>query len=165
MDSHIVVTGNVGTDIDWREGEGYDGRALFRLACTPRYEAGGEYFDGPTTWYRVACYRRLAARVRECVRKGDPVVVGGKLTTRRWTDADGVEHELIELSADWVGHDLRFGQSTFARTRRDTATAPERTAPERTAPERTAPAAPGSDAEARSREVRGKSAPPAEKAA
>jgi single-strand DNA-binding protein len=62
----------------------------------------------------VSCFRLLAEHVAASVRKGDPVVVVGKLRTNVW-EKDGQTHERLVLEADMVGHDLNRGTSAFRR--------------------------------------------------
>jgi single-strand DNA-binding protein len=52
--------------------------------------------------------------VAASVRKGDPVVVVGRLRTSVW-EKDGQSHERLVLEADMVGHDLNRGTSAFRR--------------------------------------------------
>lgn len=127
MESTVVVAGNVGAEVVWREHTDYEGRATFTVASTPRVKRNGEWADGETTWYRVTCWRRLAARVRDSLHKGDPVVLGGRLTSQRWLNEAGVQQLSLEIDAEWVGHDLRRGTSSFARVRQRDADAPNET--------------------------------------
>ncbi len=53
------------------------------------------------------------------LRRGDPVLVGGRLRTNVWTK-DGIEHERLVLEATSVGHDLTWGTSAFRRVSRTT---------------------------------------------
>jgi single-strand DNA-binding protein len=62
----------------------------------------------------VQCWRSLALHVRDAVRRGDPVVVIGKLRTEEW-DKDGMRNSRLILEALAVGHDLNRGVSTFRR--------------------------------------------------
>jgi single-strand DNA-binding protein len=112
----IHMIGHVGTDVDYRRvGSGTD-LSTFRLASTPRrYDrASRQYVDGTTTWITVQCWRSLALHVRDAVRRGDPVVVIGKLKTEEWT-RDGVRQSRFVLEALAVGHDLNRGVSTFRK--------------------------------------------------
>ena len=118
MEAQVWMTGRVGGDVDVRESASSPW-STFRLACTPRVVRGGEWGDEQTTWVTVSCSHRLAEHVRLSLRKGDPVVVVGKLRTRRWFDANGVEHEQLQIRASTVGHDLAVGTSSFYRPRRD----------------------------------------------
>jgi single-strand DNA-binding protein len=115
-DTVIHMIGHVGTDVDYRRvGNGTD-LSTFRLASTPRrYDrAQGAYVDGTTTWITVQSWRSLAVHVRDAVRRGDPVVVIGKLKTEEWIK-DGVRNSRLILEALAVGHDLNRGISTFRK--------------------------------------------------
>jgi single-strand DNA-binding protein len=114
MESYVHVTGYVGTDVELRSGSGL---ATFRLATTPRYRKNGDWVDGNTTWLTVTCWRSLAEHVASSIRKGDPVIVVGRLRTNVWQGQDGPVERLI-LEAITVGHDLSRGTSAFRRIER-----------------------------------------------
>ena len=115
MEALVQMTGHVGTEVDIR---GNGSVTAFRLACTPRVRGkDGEYSDGNTTWIDVTCFRSLAAHVAASVRKGDPVIVVGKLRTSVWTK-DGQTRERLGLEADTVGHDLSRGTAIFRKSAR-----------------------------------------------
>ena len=82
MEALVHITGYAGTEVEVR---GQGTVSSFRLACTPRIRVkGGEYGDGNTTWIEVSCFRGLAEHVAASIRKGDPVVVIGRLRTSIW---------------------------------------------------------------------------------
>ena len=115
MEAQVQMTGYAGTEVEIRGGGTV---SAFRLACTPRVKGkGGEYGDGNTTWIDVSCFRTLAAHVASSVRKGDPVIVLGKLRTSVW-EKDGQSRERIVLEADIIGHDLTRGTAIFRRAPR-----------------------------------------------
>ncbi|WP_158548115.1 single-stranded DNA-binding protein [Desertihabitans brevis] len=114
MDAFVTMNGWVGTDV-----QAYDGPsafATFRLGATPRFRRNGDWVDGPTNWISVRCYRSLAENVAGSVRKGEPVVVTGRLRTSSWTDQSGETRDRLVLEASVVGHDLSLGTTTFRRT-------------------------------------------------
>ncbi len=120
-DIALNIVGHVGTDVDYRRvGSGTD-LSTFRLAHTPRrWDRGkGQYVDGTTSWITVQCWRMLALHVRDSIRRGDPVVVVGKLKTEEWTK-DDVHNSRFVLEAVSVGHDLARGVSKFRKTPRPT---------------------------------------------
>ena len=86
--------------------------ADFRLASTPRVLRNGEWVDGPTTWITVKAWRMLAKNLAASLRRGDPVIVIGRLRTSTW-ERDGQTYERLELDAVTVGPDLRRGASMF----------------------------------------------------
>ena len=49
MDANVSFTGNLGTDVEMKTGEGWRG-ARVRVAHTPRVMRQGEWVDGTTTW-------------------------------------------------------------------------------------------------------------------
>lgn len=63
--------------------------------------------DGKELWANVTVWRKLAENTYESVRKGDSVVLTGKLSTRQF-QTNGVNREAMELEASDVGASLRF---------------------------------------------------------
>ncbi|KGM08967.1 single-stranded DNA-binding protein [Cellulomonas carbonis T26] len=88
----------------------------FRLATTPRWYDGklGRWVDGRTEWITVKAFRDVAFNVAASVRKGDPLVVTGRMRTEEWT-SEGVVRTGLVLDVSALGHDLTRGTSTFAR--------------------------------------------------
>ena len=116
MEAQVHITGYAGSEVETR---GNGTVSAFRLACTPRIKTKGGWGDGNTTWIEVACFRTLAQHVAQSVRKGDPVLVVGRLRTNVW-EKDGESRERLVLEADTVGHDLNRGTSAFRRPPRST---------------------------------------------
>lgn len=113
---HVTVRGNVAGDP--RQWQFDDGSSMtsFRLASTARrFDSGSrEWVDQGTTFLTVVCRRALALNVLGSVRKGQPVVVSGRLRERFWT-AKGQQGRVVEVLAEGLGHDLAYGTSEFAR--------------------------------------------------
>ena len=93
-----------------------------RVAWTPRRQdrVTGEWVDGQTSYVTVNCWRRLAANVAICVRKGDPVAIQGRVSVRPFDDKDGRPRISVEIDASSVAHDLNQGVSQFSRIRPQT---------------------------------------------
>ena len=74
-------------------------------------------------------WRTTALNAARSLRKGDPVIVQGRLSTEEWVGADGPRTSLV-LDASALGPNLAFGSSHFARNVSPTAAAgTERRAP------------------------------------
>jgi single-strand DNA-binding protein len=88
-----------------------------RVGYTPRRvdRETGEWSDAGTSFVTVFCWRTLADNVATCVRKGDPVLVKGKLQVRPYTDKDGAPRVAVEIEATSLGHDLSRGVANFRR--------------------------------------------------
>jgi single-strand DNA-binding protein len=63
----------------------------------------------------VNAWRALAENCERSLRRGDPVVVHGKLSAHVWTNKAGLEVTTFEVEAAFVGHDLNRGTSAFVR--------------------------------------------------
>ena len=123
-DTQISFTGNVGGDVTVRQA-GEARVATFRVAATPRHfqRSTNTWVDGETQWYTVHAWRTLGAHCERSLRRGDPVVVQGRLKAQTWTNANGVEVTTFEVDAHVVGHDLNRGTTEFRRSQRPDAPA------------------------------------------
>ncbi|MGB0100820.1 MAG: single-stranded DNA-binding protein [Nocardioides sp.] len=119
FDCTITVRGWLGADVVLREAGGVP-VASFRLACTPRRlnRRTETWVDGETQWYTVSCWRALAENCATSLRRGDPVVVHGRLELRPYVNNNNVEVVSHEIEAAHVGHDLSRGTSVFTRAPR-----------------------------------------------
>jgi single-strand DNA-binding protein len=112
----ITLTGIVGTEP--RAVTTSEGLAItsFRLASTQRkFDKGQEkWVDGETNWYSITTFRQLATNAAVSVKKGERVLVTGKLRIREWENA-GKTGTNIEIDADALGHDLSWGTAAFSR--------------------------------------------------
>lgn len=132
MDAIITLTGNLGADPRIRMvGPEQHLFTEFSIAHTPRIQRDGQWHDGTTTWYRITCWRRLAENAFQSLRRGDSVIVHGKVRTHEWADKDGVLQTRDEIEALSIGPDLNRG--TVVVVRRPRPAAPLRTAEEATA--------------------------------
>ncbi len=88
----------------------------FRLATTPRrFDNRQEgWVDGRTEWITVKLFRETALNVARSVRKGQPLIVHGRLHTEEWTSESGQRTSLV-LEATALGHDLARGRTEFTR--------------------------------------------------
>jgi len=138
-ETFVTLSGWLGGDVTLRQAAGVP-VASFRVASTPRrYQRRTDTWeDGDTQWYAVNAWRALAENCDRSLRRGDPVVVHGKLSAHVWTNKAGLEVTTFEIEAAFVGHDLNRGTSTFERRKAGAAT----TAGASDASQAPAPAAP-----------------------
>jgi single-strand DNA-binding protein len=118
-EAHVSLTGYVATQPVMKEVRTGVTNLTMRVAWTPRWQdrATGEWVDGNTSYVTVICWRRLAGNVAICLRKGDPVVVKGRLSVRNFDGKEGVPRTAVEIDASSVGHDLSRGVAQFQRVR------------------------------------------------
>lgn len=113
-DVQIQIQGNLTADPELRFVPSGAAVAQFSVASTPRSfnKQTQEWEDGETVFLRASMWRELAEGAAETLRKGDPVVVIGKLRQRSF-DKDGEKRTVFEIDADFVGKSVR------ARKQRD----------------------------------------------
>jgi single-strand DNA-binding protein len=124
-ETYVTLSGWLGGDVGIRDAAGVP-VATFRVASTPRrYQRKTDTWeDGDTQWYTVNAWRALAENCDRSLRRGDPVVVHGKLSAQVWTNKAGLEVTTFEVEAAFVGHDLNRGTSQFHRRKLSAAPAP-----------------------------------------
>jgi single-strand DNA-binding protein len=116
MNETITITGNVATDPDHKRTQGGVPITTFRVASGQRRydrQTGG-WVDAATNWYTVSTFRSLADHAFESLKKGDRVLVTGRLKVREW-EAGERRGTTVEIDAEAIGHDLLWGVSRFEK--------------------------------------------------
>jgi single-strand DNA-binding protein len=117
MSDMTTLTGVVATIPDHRvTGTGL-AITSFRLACSHRRfdKETKAWVDGETNWYTVSAFRHLAFNTARSLRKGEHVLVTGRLHVRNWAKDDR-RGTNVEVEADAIGHDLFWCTTVFARS-------------------------------------------------
>lgn len=124
-DLNVTVTGWVATEPKQHTNPGGATLTTFRLATTSRYfdRSTNTWVDRDTEWFTVRTFRSTAANVAQSVRKGQPVIVMGRLHTNEWGADDGPRVDVV-IDATTVGHDLARGAASFIRAIADADEAP-----------------------------------------
>ena len=115
----ITITGNVATPPELKQTPAGVAIVTFRVASGQRRysrEAGG-WTDAGTNWYTVSLFRTLAEHAHRSLQKGDRVILTGRLRLREW-DNGTRRGTAIEIDVDAIGHDLRWGTTTFQKDSR-----------------------------------------------
>lgn len=113
-ETYVTFHGWAGSDVRHRTVKDVT-VATLRVAVTPRLKKDGVWTDGETAWYTVTAWRTLAEHLRDSVRKGDPVIVHGRLRTETWRPDEGPVSTTLHVEASLVGHDLTRGISHFIK--------------------------------------------------
>lgn len=116
-ETYVTLQGWVGNEVDVRD-VGDTQCVSFRVGSTPRYLKGGAWHDGQTSWYTVNCWRGLGRNVAESIRKGDAVVVHGRVRVDVWEREEQPPSVSWIVEATFVGHDLNRGTSFFVKAAR-----------------------------------------------
>ena len=107
MTDIITVTGLVATNP--RHIITTQGLAIssFRLASTQRLfdRLTNSWIDGDANWYTVSSFRGLAESVAKNLKKGDRVIVHGRLRIRDWETSEGRGIN-VEIECQTIGIDI-----------------------------------------------------------
>ncbi|SIT73473.1 single-stranded DNA-binding protein [Microbacterium sp. RU33B] len=116
MSDTITVIGNIAGDPEHRQTAAGIAVTTFRVASSQRRfdRATGQWVEAHTNWYSVSAFRSLAQHAFRSLRKGDRVVLTGKLRVRNW-DNGTARGTAVEIDADAIGHDLLWGTTTFEK--------------------------------------------------
>ena len=121
-ETQVTVVGNLLTDVDNHRLNDGTVVANFRVASKERRfdRSGGTWVDGDRLYIDVRCWRGLAQNAFESLKKGDPVVVTGRIFTRNY-EHQGQSRTSTTLEARSVAADLAHCTVVLTRTRRGAA--------------------------------------------
>ena len=100
----VLIIGNLGKDPETRFMSNGDAVTNITVATTDSWKDKEGNKQEKTEWHRVTFYRKLAEIVGEYLKKGSAVYIEGRLETRKWQDAQGVDR----YSTDIIANDMKM---------------------------------------------------------
>lgn len=132
----ITVTGNLTADPVLKYLP--TGKAVinFTVACNhSHYDRETQaWVDSDATFFKIECWDTLAENISESLRRGDPVVVVGRMHSRTFQQ-EGKTRESWEIKADTVAADLRKRAASLRRVVRSSLRTDADSGPEGGAPD------------------------------
>lgn len=103
MYHQITIVGNVGQDPQMRYTSNGTPVTTISVASNKTWSDSAGNRQSRTTWFRVACWRRLGEVVAQYVRRGSLVLVTGEMQEPRpWQNKDGEWRASLEVTASTV---------------------------------------------------------------
>jgi single-strand DNA-binding protein len=101
MLNKIMLIGNLGKDPDMSYTPQGTPITKFTLAVNRRSKDRdtGERRE-ETTWFNIVAWNQLAETINTYLHKGSKVYIEGRMTSRKYTDKDGVERTAWEVTAN-----------------------------------------------------------------
>lgn len=98
-----ILLGNAGKDPEVRYLENGIAVASITLATTERGYTTKTGIEVPakTEWHNIVAWRGLAEIAEKYIKKGTPLYIEGKITTRKW-EKDGVTRYTTEIVAESI---------------------------------------------------------------
>ena len=132
MDTYLCMQGNLVADPSQRPVGDGSKVTRFRLAASGRRfdNATNEWVNTDAVFMTVSCWRQLGDNVMQSLRKGDTVIVHGRLRFREFDDPNhaGERRQAYEIDASSVGPDLSRYVTQLARPVRRLTSAEEQAA-------------------------------------
>lgn len=116
MATYTTVVGNLTAKPTIRKTKSGLAVTNFVIAETTRVrDSDGNWDDGNTSFYRVSVWKQLAKNVAASLKKGQQVIVKGRLEVREYEDDEGENRKSVDVTADTVGVSLQFGTAQFSK--------------------------------------------------
>jgi single-strand DNA-binding protein len=117
---YVTVSGRLVAKPEARITRGGVPFAALRVASTVRRPnpSTGQYEDAGTSFVNVTAFRSLGANAANCLDRGDPVVVYGRMRVNQWMRHGDIPTTSVEIDAYTIGHDLTYGTTTFTKVTR-----------------------------------------------
>lgn len=104
MPTVITVVGNLVKDPEEKDFGSNKNVTKIRVACTDRIPDGdGGWKDGDTAFYNVSAWRNLGKHVASTLKKGDKVIVQGRMKYSEFKKQDGSNAHSYEIEATDLG--------------------------------------------------------------
>jgi single-strand DNA-binding protein len=96
----ILLIGNLGRDPEMSYTPNGIAVTKFSLAVSRVTKSPSGERQEETEWFTIVAWRQLAETCNTYLRKGQKVYIEGRLTTRKYTDRNGVERMAIDVIAN-----------------------------------------------------------------
>jgi single-strand DNA-binding protein len=100
----IMLIGNLGRDPEMNYTPNGTAIAKFSLAVNRVTKSATGERQEETEWFYIVAWQQLAERCSTYLKKGQKVFIEGRLSTRKYTDRNGVERTAVEV----IANDMEF---------------------------------------------------------
>ena len=102
--NRATLVGHAGRDPETRDLKNGGKAAVFTLATTEKWKNADGRPAEATEWHRIVVYGPAVKAVEAMLKKGDRVMVEGRIATRGFTDREGNDRTVTEIVVSgWQG--------------------------------------------------------------
>ena len=123
--SVVTIIGNLTADPTLRQTTGGASVTQFSVAVSRSWKNKSDQWEEETSYFDVVAWSELASNSCESLKKGNRVIVTGRLEQQSWTK-DGEKRSKIVLVADDLGPSLRKAVVTGIEKSGDSKAAPSK---------------------------------------
>jgi single-strand DNA-binding protein len=121
MTSTLTIVGNLTKDPELRFTPTGQATATFAIAVNRRWQnRQTNTWEEATSFVDVVAWGTLAENLADSVRRGDRVVVEGRLDQRSWENNQGEKRSKLEITANEVAPSLRWATVEITKNQRPT---------------------------------------------
>jgi single-strand DNA-binding protein len=99
MTNHVQLIGRIGADPEVKNVKNDSKLARFNLATNSYYTNASGEKEQRTTWHRVIAWGAQAKTISDFCKKGQELMISGKLVNNNWEDKDGNTRYQTEVEA------------------------------------------------------------------
>jgi single-strand DNA-binding protein len=116
----ITAQGNLVFEPDFVVTASGISRCKLRIACNERKKAdNGTWSDGDTSYFDIVLWRGLAEAAADAFKKGQSILVVGKVRVSKYEDKNGVERTAVEITADEIASVVKANKAKEVSTESD----------------------------------------------
>jgi len=112
----ITAVGNLVFEPDFGVTANGISRCKMRIACNERKKVDGEWVDGDTSFFDIIVWRGLADAAGDNLKKGQSILVVGKVKISKYEDKNGVERQSVEILAEEIAAVVKGSKAVTAPT-------------------------------------------------
>ncbi len=121
MTSTLTIVGNLTKDPELRFTPTGQATATFAVAVNRRWQnRQTNAWEETTSFFDVVAWGTLAENLADSIRRGDRVVVEGRLDQRSWENNQGEKRSKLEITANEIAPSLRWATVEITKTQRPT---------------------------------------------
>jgi len=112
----ITATGNLVFEPEFQVTQSGISRCKLRIACNERRKnQDNTWSDGETSYFDIVLWRGLAEAASAEFKKGQPILVIGKVRVSKYEDKNGVERTSVEITADEIAAVVKANKATATK--------------------------------------------------
>ena len=112
----ITAVGNLVFEPDFGVTANGISRCKMRIACNERKKVDGDWVDGDTSFFDIIVWRGLADAAGDNFKKGQSILVVGKVKISKYEDKNGVERQSVEILAEEIAAVVKGSKAVTAPT-------------------------------------------------
>lgn len=115
----ITLTGNMTRDPELRFTPSGQATASFGLAVNRRWQnQQTQEWEEAVSFFDVVAWRELAENLAQSLKKGDRVIVTGRLEQRTWETAENERRSKVEIVADDIACSFKYATAEVHKIQR-----------------------------------------------